>query len=175
MIAAILAVLLMAGCTSSPENEVYNQNGAQIFDTNMGKIHIKVPSDLTVQDSGEDAVYLAKPSHPKTVITIMEWDPKTLGISQLSEYAKFTGYDKGVETAHTTDDNNPLLFYVLYEGLDNNNKPTYSYAGYIDYIKEKGVIVAINGNSKTRYESETVTTFTDVEFLDICKSFGFEK
>jgi len=37
-----------------------------------------------------------------------------------------------------------MLFYTMNEGTDINGKPTYDFAGFIDYVKDKGVIVEVH-------------------------------
>ena len=43
-----------------------------------------------------------------------------------------------------TSDGQRMLFYTMNEGTDINGKPTYDFAGFIDYVKDKGVIVEVH-------------------------------
>ena len=152
MTAAVLAVC--AGCIGG------ETGGMQTFNTSFGKIELDIPFQVKVNDmsgsiGNRSALYLVMPNG-RAVLDVFIKMPENQ--SSFDVLVNKQGI-QGLETTKT--DYNK----TLYLSLAKNTQGTSDYAAYIDYLKEKDVIVTINGGSKY---------FTEDEFRNMSKSFKFE-
>jgi hypothetical protein len=143
----------------------------QTFPSDFGKIQIDMPYTLTPSSgSSGDGLNLVKPGGEKPVVNIVISDPYGMDLAGFAE--SHIGKDKSYEEVSTSDGHR-MLFYTMDEGTGIDGKPIYDFAGFIDYLKDKGVIVDVFGTSKAVAYGQVVATFDRDAFLSISKSFTF--
>lgn len=143
----------------------------QTFSSDSGKILIDMPYILTPSSGSNGAVLnLVKPGGEKPVVNIVITNPYGMDFAGFvkSRIDKVESYDE-----ISTSDGHKMLFYTMNEGIDIDGKPTYDFAGFIDYVKDKGVIVEVFGTSKAVAYGQIIAIFDKDAFLSISKSFTF--
>lgn len=137
----------------------------QSFESDIGAIDINLPYTV---ESG-DLSRLVMPGTTKPIISINIDDAAFYG--SLQDYAKgFIGEGHTLEKM-VTNDGKPMLINVEETGLDGEGNPTYKFRGFIDYSKEKGKYIIIHAPNDVRFKGETIATYNEDQFAEICKSF----
>jgi hypothetical protein len=143
----------------------------QTFSSDFGKIQIDMPYTLTPSSgSSGDVLNLVKQGGEKPVVNIVLSDPYGMDLAGFAE--SHIGKDKSYEEV-STGDGHRMRFYTTDEGTDIDGKPIYDFAGFIDYVTDKGIIVDVFGTSKAVAYGQIVATFDRDAFLSISKSFTF--
>ena len=156
--------------TQSPAPEqTAPASGTQVFSTDLGKIQISIPYALTPNKYSDGKTLLLKmPDVPQIefpIVTVLLEDPHNL---ILEDFAAFRTSENYKYETMTTNDGHRMLFYAI----PQENRTGYRYGGFIDYIKDKKVIVQIFADSETYY-FKVLSAFSKDEFENICKSFEF--
>jgi hypothetical protein len=144
----------------------------QIFSTDFGKIQFDVPNALVLgQDSSGTGLFFEIPNAEFSwaIVAIRLNDPHDLILEDFADYQ--TGQNYKYDTM-TTNDGHRMLFYTIPKEGKQDGKTIYRYMGFIDYIKDKNLVVSISADSETYYR-KLVSAFSKEEFENTCKSFAF--
>jgi len=161
-------LLIIALCLAIPALIGIVAGTTETFDTDLGKIQLNVPNNYVLKDpSSTNLLQFVKSGSEKPIISIVLDDAKIWG-SDLVKYASGHLGEGKTYTETQTNDGHVMHFYAL-----NDYGDTYSFNGIIDYTKDKGVIADVFGNSETVAYGQTLATFSEDEFLAVCKSFVF--
>ena len=163
----ILVTLAFSGCLVGGSN-------AQTFDTNWGKLQIKVPqeADLTSVDNAGNSITLMKGTTPVIMIMLSESGQS----SDLSSIATLKGLDLSSIAAlgvkgniATSDDNHKISWYL------NPMSPAKQYMGSIDYSADKNLLVnfIVTPLYYDAANNKIVTIFEENDVLNILKSLKF--
>ena len=152
----VSVILACSGCVGGGSN-------AQTFETNWGKVQIKIPQKVSVTSvEGGNSISIVKEGSFSPLITI--------SISELSQNFDISGLSimGGKVNTAITDDNHKIYWYVTSLGFKQ-------YHAYIDYTADKNLLISfivIPVYADTA-SGKIITAFEEEDVLSILKSFTF--
>lgn len=171
----LILIALTILCTPALCQKSQVDGTTQIFSTDFGKIQIDIPYTLAPDPYSSGTVLdLIMPnaefSFPIVMIRID--DPKKATFEDFAAiWAPYNDEENLKYETMTTNDGHKMLFYAVPKEV-KDGRTIYIYKGFIDYIKDKNVVVFIFANSENYYR-KVVSSFSKEEFENVCKSFAF--